>query len=178
MAQLRTAIQSGDLVGIPSAQEGDWLVRESDLLRLPSIARETTKVRSTRGSSSSLCFPLLPLILLGIVIVCLAIALTSKQTDGCSKERATQAMLKTVSSQIEMFHLTHGRYPDWLEYLVTRPEDVATDQWPAGGYLTESPVDGWGREFVYRVPGSDGRDYDLVSLGRDIRDPGDDIRVP
>jgi general secretion pathway protein G len=50
------------------------------------------------------------------------------------------------------------------------------------GYLKQVPKDGWGREILYRVPGGQGKPYDLVSLGSDGREAGSgdaaDLRYP
>jgi general secretion pathway protein G len=37
------------------------------------------------------------------------------------------------------------------------------------------PVDGWGRELLYRRPGRDGAAYEVVSLGRDGEEGGDGL---
>src|ERR1043166_2787242 len=50
-------------------------------------------------------------------------------------------------------------------------DDIDLKDWPSDGYLLEIPVDGWGREFVYRTPGTSGRRFDLFSLGEDPKNP-------
>ena len=35
------------------------------------------------------------------------------------------------------------------------------------------PVDPWGNEYIYRVPGPEGRDFDIISLGADGREGGE-----
>jgi general secretion pathway protein G len=47
-----------------------------------------------------------------------------------------------------------------------RPES-AGNGWN-GPYLKKGiPPDPWGRPYLYRVPGSRGNDYDIISLGKD-----------
>ncbi len=87
-------------------------------------------------------------------------------------------MIMQVSSMLELFFIDHGRYPNSLRDLVTRPDDVPLQDWPSGGYLSDESAlqDGWNREWIYHVPGSEGRPYDLISLGADPIDPKDDLR--
>jgi general secretion pathway protein G len=90
-----------------------------------------------------------------------------------AKVNATQAILKTVGNQIEIFKLNHNRYPDNVNDLFMQPSYVEPRSWPPGGYVTEPPVDGWGRPFMYRVPGSNGSPFDLYSLGEDGKEGGE-----
>jgi len=82
-----------------------------------------------------------------------------------ARQRVTSAQLHELSGVVEAFQLNHGKLPRKLNHLVFRPSYVEENDWP--GYLREVPRDGWGNEFVYRIPGSDSFAYDLMSLGRD-----------
>ena len=61
-----------------------------------------------------------------------------------------------------------GRFPvqaEGLRALVTSPGNEP--RW-RGPYLQDAvPVDPWGMAYEYRFPSARGKDYDLVSLGRD-----------
>ncbi len=170
---LRCAIQTGDLVAMPSDDGETWLVRECDVALI-----ERAPVRPivrARGNS----FPLFVGIALGLVVLLSILTVfiqTSNIDGGNSRPRATELMIKQISGQLEMYRLDHGRYPETLRDLVRRPDTVAQDSWPTGGYLTdESLLDGWGQEFLYRVPGTGVRPFDLISLGQDPNDPADDL---
>ncbi len=41
-------------------------------------------------------------------------------------------------------------------------------------YLDSIPVDGWGNPLHYKFPGSNGKDYDIISYGIDAREGGGD----
>ncbi|MCW5768154.1 MAG: type II secretion system protein GspG [Phycisphaeraceae bacterium] len=74
-----------------------------------------------------------------------------------AKIRATKASMQTVVGQLKTYHLDNSKYPESLALLVTAK--------PA--YLEKLPVDGWGNDFYFKVPGKNGRPYDLMSSGPD-----------
>jgi general secretion pathway protein G len=77
-----------------------------------------------------------------------------------SRRKATMANMQTVRTAINMYHASYnGQYPPTLEALMAPPMP----------FLDESKgiEDGWGREFLYAVPGMAGRPFDLISLGGD-----------
>ena len=68
-----------------------------------------------------------------------------------------------------------GRYPANEVGLKALVQPSADPRWH-GPYLNsvtngEIPLDPWGTAYVYRAPGAQGRDFDIVSYGRD-RAPG------
>ncbi len=91
--------------------------------------------------------------------------------DG--KREITKAMIAQLSIALDLFKLEHSRYPERLDDLLARPAYVEATKWPPGGYLKKAARDGWGREFIYRVPGTGGQPYDIVSLGADGREGGE-----
>ena len=78
--------------------------------------------------------------------------------------------LKTISAALRMYRLDNGDYPtteQGLRALVERPATAPVpSNWSSEGYLPEAPTDPWGRAYVYRSPGQNGR-YDLLSYGKD-----------
>jgi type II secretion system protein G len=92
--------------------------------------------------------------------------------QSSSKREATRALITQIAIAVDLFRLNHGRYPENLADLVKPPPYVDVKGWPPGGYLLQPPKDGWGREFVYRVPGRDGQPYSIISLGADGREGG------
>jgi general secretion pathway protein G len=108
-------------------------------------------------------------ILAGIVIVNI-----SGNADK-AKVKMTETLLKQVGGQIELFHLNHSRYPDSLIDLVRQPAYIDVKEWPRGGYLMETPHDGWGNELFYRPQGTGGLPFDLMSYGEDGKEGGDGL---
>lgn len=41
-------------------------------------------------------------------------------------------------------------------------------------YLEDDPIDPWGNEYIYKVPGNNGRKYDIYSKGPDGQEGTDD----
>ena len=68
----------------------------------------------------------------------------------------------------ENFMIDAGRYPTQHEGLGALVANPGIGKWE-GPYLKSKgvPVDPWGHPYQYRMPGTDGRDYDLYSLGPD-----------
>ncbi len=74
-----------------------------------------------------------------------------------AKKKATEATMRVVVGQLKTYHLDQSNYPESLALLVTAK--------PA--YLEKLPLDGWGNDIYYKVPGRNGRPYDLISFGPD-----------
>jgi general secretion pathway protein G len=71
------------------------------------------------------------------------------------KWNLSRTLLLKLKGHVELFKLEQNRYPEALDELVARR------------YLDEVPRDGWGREFVYRVPGQRRAPFDLICFGAD-----------
>lgn len=87
---------------------------------------------------------------------------------GKSEVKVARAQLDAFEKALAAYRLDTGRFPNTeqgLVVLVQRPADVPT--W-GGPYLAKAlPNDPWGRAYIYRQPGGAGRDYDLLSYGKD-----------
>jgi hypothetical protein len=73
------------------------------------------------------------------------------------EQRATWDLMQETMKAIDAFKVDNGHYPAKLSEL------------PSG-----SPLDAWGNELVYRMPGL-GADYDLVSLGANNKVGGEGL---
>lgn len=74
-----------------------------------------------------------------------------------AKKRATEASMRTVVGQLKTYHLDHSNFPESLAILVTAKPP----------YLEKMPLDGWGNNFYFKVPGKNNRAFDLISFGPD-----------
>jgi general secretion pathway protein G len=114
--------------------------------------------------------------LLELLVVLLIIALLAGYVGprlfgqvGQAKGKAAQAQIKTIADALQQYRLDVGRYPNTqqgLVALVTKPAD-AGEPW-RGPYLMKAvPADPWGHAYIYRLPGANGHEFDLMSLGLD-----------
>jgi type II secretion system protein G len=74
--------------------------------------------------------------------------------------------LSAIKVALNLFELQNERFPttdEGLKALVTNPGKL--DHWEKT--LDKLPQDPWGHPYIYRCPGSDGQDFDLLSAGPD-----------
>ena len=87
---------------------------------------------------------------------------------GRSEVTAAKAQIDSLDKAVQAYRLDMGQYPandQGLRALMAAPG--ADTRW-RGPYMKNAiPNDPWGMAYQYRMPGSGGRDYDIVSLGRD-----------
>lgn len=105
-------------------------------------------------------------IIIVIVLIGGVLALVGSRLIG-GKDRADYNLAKTqvgiVAGKVDSFQIDTGRYPTALDELV---KSDATG-W-LGPYAKEGELkDPWGRALEYAAPGTDGRPFDLTSLGAD-----------
>lgn len=88
---------------------------------------------------------------------------------GRSEVTAARAQIDALDKALQAYRIDMGRYPadnEGLQALVQAGSADVT-RW-RGPYLKgQVPLDPWGQPYRYRQPGSAGRDFDIVSLGRD-----------
>jgi general secretion pathway protein G len=108
------------------------------------------------------------LVELMVVIVILALLATvvvinvMPATDRAATVKA-QADIATLEQGMEMYRLNKMSYPPTGELALLVTE----------GVIKRLPNDPWGRAYLYRTPGREGRDFDIYSLGADGREGGE-----
>ena len=117
-----------------------------------------------------------------LVVALLAAWLGSRHGEGQAHSRrdAARTQVQDIAQALHAYRADTGSYPSTEQGLIAlwfHPRDEA--DW-RGPYLARPALrDPWGRPFVYRCPGTDGTDFDLLSEGMDGRtdaEPiGDDI---
>lgn len=122
-------------------------------------------------------FTLLELLVVMVIVGLLASYVAPRFFDqvGKSEAKATRAQLDAFEKALGAYRLDTGHFPtneQGLRALVERPADEPRWTKP---YLSKAlPTDPWGRPYIYRSPGEQGRDYDLLSLGKDGQPGGVD----
>lgn len=115
-------------------------------------------------------FTLLELLVVMVIIGLLAGFVAPQYFGQVSKsERKTaRAQIVELEKALDQYRLDVGRYPSseqGLVALVAKPTDAP--KWE-GPYLRKAvPLDPWGKAYVYRSPGQNGADFDLISFGKD-----------
>jgi general secretion pathway protein G len=122
-------------------------------------------------------FTLVELLLVLVILGVLAAIVVPKFTGRTQEARITAArtQISSFGTALDAFEVDNGYYPkgkDGLLALVQQPREAVG--WK-GPYLKEIPPDPWGNAYIYECPGKNNpTSYDLVSLGPDGREGGDD----
>jgi general secretion pathway protein G len=135
----------------------------------------------TRTNSAG--FSLIELMVVMVILGLLAATLVPRIMDRPAEARVTKAKadIRALQTALRFYKLDNGRYPtteQGLEALVEKP-DLPPDpnNYRKGGYLeAESiPEDPWGNDYIYRSPGEEDREYEIISRGADGEEGGEEF---
>lgn len=125
-------------------------------------------------AKSAAGFTLLELLVVILIIGLLTSIVAPRFLGQISRSEVTaaKAQIDALDKALQAFRIDMGRFPsqgEGLRALVVAPGGDA--RW-RGPYLKDAvPPDPWGMPYEFRLPSLRGKDYDIVSLGRD-RAPG------
>src|SRR6202043_3165224 len=89
---------------------------------------------------------------------------------------AAKTDIRSIGTALDLYRLDNFKYPtteQGLQALVKQPADATITNYRAGGYLASLPKDPWNNTYQYASPGPDGRDYDIITYGRDGKPGGE-----
>jgi general secretion pathway protein G len=122
-----------------------------------------------RGSRNRLsAFTLIELLLVMVIISILAAIVVPRYigSERVAKEKAAIGSISVIKTALAKFEIDNGRLPtteEGLQALVVNPNPTEFPTWTRN--LDKLSADPWGHPFIYRHPGTDGGDYDLISTG-------------
>jgi general secretion pathway protein G len=124
-------------------------------------------------------FTLIELMIVVAILGLLAYVLVPRIMERPEEARRIRARvdIKTIESALKLYKVDNGTYPtteQGLAALIKKPDqDPIPKSWREGGYLEGSAIkDAWGNPFEYTSPGSDGRDFEIISYGYDGKPGG------
>lgn len=134
--------------------------------------KKTNKLPATLERARG--FTLLELLVVILIIGLLTGIVGPRFFGQISKSEVTtaRAQMDAIDKAIQAYRMDTGRYPTTAQGLKALMEVPGDEPRWRGPYLQASlPADPWGMPYQYRAPGNAGREYELLSFGRD-RAPG------
>ena len=173
MTKAMTIIDTMQVNTMPkNARNDDKLQAENMNENMPAALKGRPSMSHSQSG-----FTLIEIMVVIVILAILAGLVVPKVVGQSDKARVktTETALATVSNALDMYKVDNSRYPttaQGLEALTTPPADAKN--YPDGGYIKGGyPTDGWENELQYVAPGSEGRPYDLFSLGADGQQGGE-----
>jgi general secretion pathway protein G len=131
------------------------------------------KQRSNAGFS--LVEILVVLVIMGLLISVVAPTVLNRADEA--RVQKAQADFKAIETALKIYRLDNYVYPTTEQGLEALVEASTMSPEPRnfkeGGYLSELPIDPWGRQYLYLSPGEHG-EIDIYSLGADGLSGGED----
>jgi general secretion pathway protein G len=136
---------------------------------------QSRSVRTCRSSRAG--FTLLELLVVIVIIGLLAAFVAPKYFGqiGRSKTQITKAQIESLEKGLDQYRIDVGHYPSSEAGLVALFVQPANEANWHGPYLKKGiPADPWGNPYVYKMPGAEGREYEIISYGGDGQQGGSD----
>jgi len=116
--------------------------------------------------------------ILGIIATIVTVNVLDRLDQA--KVSATKTQIKSLEMALDEFRRDNGYYPTTergLKALIEKPSiGRMPNNYPSHGYLKggKVPHDSFGGDFLYYSPGNNGNRYEIVSLGADGQEGGED----
>ena len=115
------------------------------------------------------------LVIMGLLISVVAPTVLNRADEA--RVQKVYADFKAIETSLTNYRLDNNVYPTTEQGLQALVDASSLDPEPRnfkkGGYLSELPLDPWGRPYLYLIPGENG-EVDIYSLGADGLSGGED----
>jgi general secretion pathway protein G len=131
------------------------------------MRKHETKSRRRGQAGFTLMELMIVIVILGMLAAIVAPRMIGATDDA--KVASAKTQINAFKMALNMYKLEFGTYPttgEGLQALVTNGKKNFLEQ-------DSVPNDPWGNPYVYVSPGSDGHDFEVVSLGEDASPGGD-----
>jgi general secretion pathway protein G len=115
-------------------------------------------------------FTLLELLVVVAIIALLAGYVAPRYLNQLNKSEvsAARAQIDAFTKALDQYRIDVGRYPTTEQGLMVLYRQPGGEPKWAGPYLAkEPPLDPWGRPYEYRAGSAQGKDFEIVSRGKD-----------
>ncbi len=108
-----------------------------------------------------------------MAILATVVAVNVGDKPGQAKVKAAGIQLKNLKTALTIYRTEQGQLPTLQQGLAALASEPTVaplpERYPQDGYLDSSkvPLDPWGNEFIYLVPGRTGRSFELLCYGKD-----------
>ena len=114
-----------------------------------------------------------------LIVMCIVMILSA--TVGVSSIRqidkarvvSAKTMVSALSSAMDSMYFDLGYYPDSTDALnLLWTNMIGADNWN-GPYIPKPvPKDPWGNDYIFKVPGTNGLPFEIISYGKDGSEGG------
>jgi len=128
-------------------------------------------------------FTIIEILVVLVILGILGSLIVPKLLDKPDEARVTKAQLdiKAIESALKIYKLENSIYPTTEQGLQALVKQTDIEPVPAsfkkGGYLEDVPKDPWGGDYIYRSPGDEERDYEIISYGADRKEGGEGVNA-
>jgi general secretion pathway protein G len=112
-------------------------------------------------------FTLIELLLVMVILAILAAVIVPKFVGRSeqAKQSAAKNDVTVLKGQLDAFEIDNGHFPSTEEGLLALVEKPSGDYPNWKRYIDKLPTDPWQHPYIYRCPGGNGKEYDLLSAG-------------
>ncbi|MDD4203332.1 MAG: type II secretion system major pseudopilin GspG [Candidatus Omnitrophica bacterium] len=121
-------------------------------------------------------FTLVEILLVLVILGTLAAMVLPRLTGRSEQSKIVAARVdinSNISTALKLYELDNGFFPSTKQGLSALVKKTTASPVPKnwnGPYMEKLPKDPWGRDYIYKYPGTHGYDYDLYSLGPNEKD--------